>query len=148
MSGTYPLKWPPPRLAGAMYGFNGVTMFIQWMDKKYHTAPDYYREVILLMPVEDGKILGASDHIEALAFLTNGGTGIYISDPQPNDVYVDNWRVSSAPISHRHLEFGTIHNQWLSGVAEGGVANGACEICGLVIPGEIEMMYQFYRLDG
>jgi hypothetical protein len=120
---------------------------IQWMDKQYTSAPEYYREVVLTMPRTKGIILGAQEHIDAMAQLT--ATGIYVIDTDDSDIYVDGWRVNGDYITHKHPEFGVITTQWTKGAVECDVlAGGQCDMCGDKIPGEIDMMHQFYKLNG
>lgn len=121
-------------------------VLITWMGKDYTDASVYYREVVTKMPLEDGVILGAETHIEALAKLALGG--LYVVTPDPVDVYVGRWRVNGRYLTHRHTEFGDVSTGWTTGPIECGLHENECDLCGEKIPGEIEMMYHFYRLDG
>ncbi len=120
-------------------------MTIRWMDQEYTEAHDYYREVVLSMPKEDGVILGAKEHLSALCNLSD--MGVYVSDPSPDDIYVDSWRVNGSYVTHRHSEFGLIETNWTTGVIECDLRDGKCDLCHKEISGEIQMMHNFYRLD-
>jgi hypothetical protein len=119
---------------------------IRWMDTEYDNAAEYYHEVVMTMPKTDGIILGAETHIDALARLS--GCGLYVVDTDKADVYVDDWRVNGSSLTHRHPEFGPVASGWTEGYVEAEVCLGACDICEKQIPGEIDMMHQFYRLNG
>ena len=124
----------------------GADVKIEWNGIQYTDIETYYREVILSMPKEGDTFLGAQTHLDALAYLGHGG--LFIVDQDETDVFVDGWMVSGAFITHKHLEFGIIRTGWTKGIVECGVRpKGDCELCGKVIPGEIEMMHYFYRLD-
>ena len=121
-------------------------MSIQWMDKEYFDAPSYYKEVVLTMPQENGVILGAETHIDALAHLTKGG--IYVADQDPSDIYVAEWLVNRGHLAHRLKEFGLQQTGWSTGVIECDLQDGSCDICMVQVPGPIEMIHNFYKLDG
>jgi hypothetical protein len=121
-------------------------MLITWMGKDYTDAPSYYREVVTRMPLEDGVILGAGTHVDALAKLALGG--LYVLDPDSVDIYVGRWRVNGRHLTHKHPEFGTVKTGWTTGLVECGLHEDECDLCGEEIPGEIAMMHHFYRLDG
>ena len=122
-------------------------MTITWMDTEYTDPATYYKEVILTMPEEDGVLLGAQTHLDALASLSHGG--LFVTESDARDVYVDGWNVSGNVLTHKHPEFGVATNRgWVKGVVESDVRQGVCELCAKRIPGEIEMMHHFYRLDG
>ncbi len=123
---------------------------VEWNDTQYTDMETYYREVILSMPKEGDfggdAFLGAQTHLDALAYLGHGG--LFVTELDEVDVYVDDWMVSGALITHKHPEFGMVKNSgWVDGTVECQLIHGACELCGKVIPGEIEMMHFFYKLD-
>ena len=130
----------------AYWRSEGENVMIKWMDREYTDAREYYNEVILTMPKENGIILGAAEHIEALARLTQ--SGLYVTDMDEADIYVDAWRVNGSYLTHKHPEFGIIESGWSKGIVECDVLDSGCDICGKQIPGEIEMMHHFYKLDG
>jgi hypothetical protein len=120
---------------------------VEWMDKEYTNPVTYYKEVILSMPEEEGVLLGAQTHLDALASLGHGG--LFVVERDEADVYVDDWNVAGTFLTHKHPEFGTVqHFGWANGMVEADVRHSKCELCGKRIPGEIEMMHHFYRLDG
>lgn len=126
-------------------------MKIEWMDREYTDASIYYKEVVSAMPREDDIILGAKDHLDALELLYEGG--LYVVELDDSDIFVDGWRVNSPWLAHKHPEFGMIERHYSTrweymGMVECDVHHKTCGICKKQIPGEIEMMYQFYRLDG
>jgi hypothetical protein len=117
------------------------------MDKEYSDQFTYYKEVVLTMPEEDGVLLGAQTHLDALSALGHGG--MFVTEIDGGEVYVDGWNVNGNFLTHKHPEFGTVENYgWANGVVEVDVRGGRCELCRKKIPGEIEMMHHFYRLDG
>ena len=121
---------------------------INWNGEDYTDAPTYYAEVVMTMPKgEDGIILGAEAHLNALAHLTD--SGLYVAESDPKDIYVDRWRVNGPRLAHKHPEFGVVETGWAKGLAEADVsADGVCGICNEVISGEIDMMFRFYQLEG
>jgi hypothetical protein len=119
---------------------------IRWMDAEYTSAAKYYREVVMNMPKEDGIILGATEHLDAIARLS--GCGLYVADTDESDIYVDDWRVNGRYLTHRHPEFGIIDSAWTKGMVEAELHFGSCGVCDKKIPGPIEMMHNFYRLNG
>jgi len=122
-------------------------MIVEWNGKEYTDIYHYYKEVILSMPQTDGVILGAQTHLDAMAALSRGG--LFVCEPDEGDIYVDCWDVSGPFLTHKHPEFGVVVDMgWTKGMVESDVWQGKCELCGKKIPGEIEMMYHFYRLDG
>ena len=127
-------------------GFQAIKSF-SWMGKSYNKAPDYYHEVVMTMPIENGEMMGRKEHLDALSNLTLHG--IYISDgKEGNDIYVDDWLINAPSVAHRHREFGQISTPWNTGVVEAQMKYGCCELCLKVMPGEIAMMRNFYLLDG
>jgi hypothetical protein len=125
----------------------GINVKVEWNGIQFTDMEDYYKKVILSMPQEGGAFLGAQIHLDALAYLGCGG--LLIAERDEADVYVDGWLVNSAFITHKHPEFGKVeYSGWVDGIVECGLHHGACELCGKAIPGEIEMMHYFYRLDG
>ena len=127
---------------------NSPYQSIDWMGKRYLKASDYYREVVMTMPYENGEMLGAQEHIDALSRLTLHG--LYITpEDTGKDIYVDDWYINGSYVCHKHPEFGIIVGPWTSGIIEAFTsADGSCEICRKHMPGEIEMMRNFYLLDG
>jgi hypothetical protein len=131
----------------AYWRSGGDNVMIKWMDREFTDAQEYYKEVVLTMPRTDGVILGALEHIWALARLSQ--SGVYVVDMDDADIYVDDWCVNDSYLTHRHPEFGSIASEWAQGRVECDVlVGGSCDICGKQIPGEIEMMHHFYKLDG
>jgi hypothetical protein len=126
----------------------GADVTITWMGKEYTDQLTYYREVILTMPEEDGVLLGAQTHLDALSALGHGG--LFVIERDDTDIYVDDWMVSNPFfLTHKHPEFGELTNYgWAKGTVEADVHHSKCELCAKRIPGEIEMMHHFYRLDG
>jgi radical SAM superfamily enzyme with C-terminal helix-hairpin-helix motif len=121
-------------------------MMVEWNDVEYTDMGKYYREVVLTMPEEDGALLGATTHLDALASLSHGG--LFVTEQDDADVYVDRWMVSGTFITHKHPEFGLVRDHgWTRGQVECDLRHGKCEMCGEKIPGEIEMMHHFYRLE-
>lgn len=120
-------------------------MMVKWMDVEYTDAPTYYKEVVMTVPRRDGIILGGDTHLNAIALLTTGG--LFVVEIDPEDIYVDDWRVNGPNLSHKHPEFGLIRTGWTEGVAECDIVhNRTCSVCAKVCPGEIEMMHKFYQL--
>jgi hypothetical protein len=118
---------------------------VSWMSKKYSDARLYYKEVVLTVPREDGIVLGAEEHLNILALLSP--VALYVTEPEDKDIFVDGWLVSGTYLTHRHLEFGRITTKWTKGIVESQLKQGACAICDKKIPGEIQMMHHFYKLD-
>jgi hypothetical protein len=123
---------------------SGAMSHVDWMNVRYTHAPTYYREVILAMPREDGIILGSEAHLKALSMLSVGG--LYVSEVDDQDIYVDGWRVNGSRLQHKHPEFGHIRTGWAEGIVEADLTDGRCDICHKEIPGEIDMMHSFYKL--
>ncbi len=120
---------------------------IEWNGKEYTDPVTYYKEVILSMPETDGVLLGAQEHLDALAAIGHGG--LFVTEHDEADIYVDGWLVSGTFLTHKHPEFGVVCDMgWTEGIVEADVTRSKCELCSKRIPGEIEMMYHFYRLDG
>ncbi len=129
------------------YWGKGGEVEIRWLKGKYTDAPTYYREVVLTMPRTKGVVMGAEAHLNALAQLTQ--SGLYVVDADETDIYVDDWKVNGSFMTHKHPEFGLIRTGWTKGIPECDVLDtGKCDMCEKVVPGEIEMMHNFYRLDG
>lgn len=119
---------------------------VEWDGTQYIDIETYYKRVVLSMPQDGDALLGAMTHLNALTYL--GCSKLFVAETDEMDIYVDAWLVNGAFITHKHPEFGVVkQDSWVTGMVECGLRHRACELCGKVIPGEIEMMHHFYRLD-
>ena len=61
-------------------------------------------------------------------------------------IHVENWAVNEENLFHKHPEFGLVTS--IDGIAEleFSVKNGACDLCGTEIPGELQFLHDMYQL--
>ena len=123
-----------------------------WCDKAYTSSIDYYREVVMSLPLdpEDPKgraVMGAADHARVLERLCPYSSYLIHTKEGADHVYVDDWSIEDECLYHRHPELTAQDiNGWDYGFLEWEVLDSKCTMCDKQIPEEIWMMHKFYQL--
>ncbi len=132
-------------MKGLIHGSNTMeTKLMQEYFSKNPSANAYYRDFVL-PDIKDGRVSNPSLHVDIICNLPMDG-GMMIGEQREEDIFIDDWNVSSPELVHRHPEFGYLRVPGAQGIVEVDTTKGKCDLCHKVISGELDMIHTFYQI--